>query len=408
MRFYFNSFEPLHSQSIDSLVATAAALPLDCAPGAKVLIQTQEARATIVAMIGVWQRGAIPILDPKLMQDPAPFAAVIQAVPPVTKAERPNCFTVDSSWQIGFSTSGSSARPQVIIRQLGGLLTEAEVLRQLFELGPGQQVIALIPPIHIYGFLYSFLLPLNSSCDVFFLTPLELQRFHKRPDLLVMVPALWSAVAHFLSSHPIATLVSSGAPFGADRRQQLGSELVGNCGRALEVLGSTETGGLGYADLLNPSDDSFTLFAGITITTDGPRQILNSSFAPELSNYVLQDKLKFTSSGRFRHAGRSDRIIKFAGQRWSLEVIEQCLAAVPQVHGAKCHFLPDSDLPKGGTLIAWLVTTDSLHFSRSQLAQSYRALTKAPLPSRIFFVDEFPRDANGKTTVAELLKLTHN
>lgn len=303
-----------------------------------------------------------------------------------------------------FATSGSTGQARLIEKHSDGLLAEVNVLKALYGLRKGQQVLSLVRPFHIYGFLHSFLLPLFTETSLqFFVSkgslPSSDDGLPVASDLLIMVPAHWHLLNYLKTFHDCRTLVSSGAAFGPERQAELLEERV--CGRAYEILGSTETGGVGYRRL-DVEDSEFRLFPGIRLETVEDGTLVHSPFLSPEAFTKSADRLRMIDDVHFRHEGRSDRIFKYAGQRHSLAEAEDLLRNLTKAKEVRCFFQDDTSKAQGGVLFAWIegVWTEA---DLRALRPRYEEATRCPFPHRLQVLKEFPRDAQGKIVLAELL-----
>jgi acyl-coenzyme A synthetase/AMP-(fatty) acid ligase len=301
---------------------------------------------------------------------------------------------------IYFATSGTTSTPKLVAKSIQGLLLETQQLLALYGLNSSSAIVSLVRPFHIYGFLHSFLLPILSSCRVqhwntgFALPSLE-DGFIDKPDLLITVPAHLSLIAHIQGFTAVKIIVSSGAPLRGPRFQRFLKE--GAEGRSharplrfLEILGSTETGGIAFrrADL----NEEFQLFEGVRIAEDeSGAEIFSSFLYPDLSVRTA-DRFERTGDGRIRHLGRGDRVFKYSGLRYSLTEIEAALAACTDQSAVACFFDEDLAQPQGGRITAFIEAAPSDF--RSRYAKDF----PLPFPQRLVFLPVFPRDAQGKVT----------
>lgn len=314
--------------------------------------------------------------------------------------------------RVVFKTSGSSGQPKPIFKHAEGLLAEVEVLQRLYCLHAGQHVLGLVRPFHIYGFLHAFLLPLKARARVT-LWPLTQHlplASLPRADLLISVPSQWSFVEALLRETPVHRLVSSGAPFGRDRAQRL-KEHPQKPFESWEILGSTETGGMGYRRIdANEDHAQFELLDGVELDESGSdgTWIRSPFIAPEKAAFTA-DRLELIDELSFRHLGRADRIFKYAGKRYSLPEIEDALSSLCDGAAVVCHFIEDLSRAQGGILRAWVEAKDeSDKDERGQKTLDIRVRFLAqhtlPFPQQLICLPQLPRDAQGKVQLEQLLK----
>ena len=144
-----------------------------------------------------------------------------------------------------FRTSGSSGSAKPCTHRLAHLQQEAAHLATLTQ--GTQRVLCAVPSHHIYGFLFTVLLPAQLGCpvvlDVRQHTPQTLARLLRPGDLLVSHPAHWALVARHAGPLPAGVHgVTSTAPCPDDLANQL--QAIG-LSRLTQVYGSSETAGIG-------------------------------------------------------------------------------------------------------------------------------------------------------------------
>ncbi len=322
--------------------------------------------------------------------------------------------------EICFFTSGSSGQPKAIDKQLSQLLKEAEQLQQLWPIAPGTQYIATVSHQHIYGLLFRLLWPLmykgvcqsqlveypetlltelraNKPCRLIsspaFLQRLEQQDFAAIEDTGVEIDAIFS------SGGPLATVTASAVHQGL-------SVLP------LEILGSTETGGIGYRQ---QHTDACAWQAipcvNIGLGTDQRLQIRSPYLAePELW-HLCDDRIELITETTFRLLGRADRVVKIEEKRVSLDEMEQLLSSSHLVSTGKMVVLPAKrsiiaaavELSGAGKKLLNAHGKRAVNAAlRELLAQRFDAVT---LPRKWRYPEALPYNAQGKLTQAALTEL---
>lgn len=348
-------------------------------------------------------------------------------------------FAQGNSPVLCFSTSGSTGQGQDFFKDWRGLLAEAECLAKLFDLSRHNRIVSLVPPFHIYGFLYGFLLPVLSGSEVCYVDDLlTLPQSVWAPNatsnvaLVVGVPSMWPIMRRYIGPHT-RCLVSSGAKLGHEKetdflalKNAIGKELghstcqlsgrnAASLTRLVEVLGSTETGGLGYRWVEGIDEGVFTPFPGVALSAVSTSEhatsvqttstVLTSSFVyPAGQSVILADKLELFENGRFGHAGRTDRVFKWAGVRYLLDDVEQNLSSLSNGKLVVCHFVEDNKHPKGGELVAFI--EGQFMGGVVSLRERYNKDFSTPFPEKVFALLEFPRNSMGKVTLKELYNVT--
>jgi acyl-coenzyme A synthetase/AMP-(fatty) acid ligase/3-hydroxymyristoyl/3-hydroxydecanoyl-(acyl carrier protein) dehydratase len=328
-------------------------------------------------------------------------------------------------------TSGSTGEHQRHSKTAGQLFAEALILAEHFGLagaelggqGAGRvRVVGTVPSHHIYGLLFTVLVPLVSGGSFSRETPLHAgvvraTLLETHADVLVSVPAHLRAlkILDVGQLPPLTRVFSSGAPLPPDTAKLLRARF----GLAVtEVLGSTETGGIAsrvsgpeidQADTEGMLARVWTPLPHVRIDVDRQgRLIVDSPFLPpegphpwptadriELVNHVVG-----AGAPCFRHLGRIDGVVKIGGKRVSLAEIERRLLEIPGVEDAAV-WVVEVGGARGSETVAMVVAPGlSPEHLRAELR---RWLDPVVIPRRLRLVDALPREPNGKLTRRRLL-----
>lgn len=350
-------------------------------------------------------------------------------------------------------TSGSTGEHQRHPKTAGQLFAEALILAEHFGLagaglggeGAGRvRVVGTVPSHHIYGLLFTVLVPLVSGGSFSRETPLHAgvvraTLIETHADVLVSVPAHLRAlkILDVGQLPPLVRVFSSGAPLPPDTAKLLRVRF----GLAVtEVLGSTETGGIAsrvsgpeidQIDQIDQGNQAETeaeamqarvwtplphVHIGIDADTEREsrvgRLLVDSPFLPpegprpwptadriELVGHVGHVSQVGTTAG-FRHLGRIDGVVKIGGKRVSLAEIERRLLEVPGVEDAAA-WVVEVGGARGSETVAMVVAPGlSPEHLRAELR---RWLDPVVIPRRLRLVDALPREANGKLPRRRLL-----
>jgi acyl-coenzyme A synthetase/AMP-(fatty) acid ligase len=296
-------------------------------------------------------------------------------------------------------TGGSSGRPQVWSKTPANLFGEARVLAQRFAIGADDVFLASVPPLHIYGLLFSVVLPLVSGARVVAAGPVlpaeiaaALER--ERPTVFVSGPAHYRALRRSALRAPGLRLAfSSGGMLDAAD----GARFTERTGVGVsEVYGSTETGGIAVRQRA-AGETEWSPLAGVRWALAGDRLAVDSPhLSPELDRdpagrYVTGDRVAPGSGDRFVLLGRADGIVKVGGKRVDLLEIEQKLRAVPGVEDA--HVLAREQPGRLAEIVALVVGARDEAALRRALAAR---LPPAAMPRRLLRLDAIPTTAAGK------------
>jgi acyl-coenzyme A synthetase/AMP-(fatty) acid ligase len=322
--------------------------------------------------------------------------------------------TADADWPsipadqvvaIGY-TSGSTGAPSANPKTWGSFRASnaGNLARLHATVGDRFELVATVPPQHMYGMEMSVLLPLLGNAGVhtgrpFF--PADVAAALAAvpaPRVLVTTPVhLRALIESGIALPPIAAMVSATAPLplelarAAERR--FGAPL-------LEVFGSTET--CVFASRRPTVDEDWLLYDEVTLH---PQPDGTAVDAPQLDAPVtLADIVSLSHGGRrFRLCGRHADMLEIAGKRASLADLTRRLLAIPGVRDGVVFQHGDGDA-LGVHRIAALVVAPGLD-EHTILDTLRRAIDPLFLPRPLKLVDALPRNETGKLPRAALLEL---
>lgn len=315
----------------------------------------------------------------------------------------PDGATLATVFTSGTSDGVNSACPKTATQLIG----ETLALQASFVEAPGQRFVATVQPGHIYGLLYSVLLPWTSGGAFLRETPFypdavahAVQTY--AADVLVTVPAhvrtlVAAPIERFAS---LRRVFSSTAPLDAD----VAVRFLAQTGVPItEVLGSSETGGIAHRQ--QPDAPSWTPLVGVQVRADDHSRLwVRSSYASPDGQDDVQtaDVIDILPDGTFDHVGRADGVIKVGGHRVSLPAMERWIRQQDGIDDvALCAV--DVGGARGKAILAAVVSSTS---SSETLARAMRErFEEACLPRRFEFVDAIPREDNGKVARVRLLRL---
>ncbi|TNJ34672.1 AMP-binding protein [Arenimonas terrae] len=312
-------------------------------------------------------------------------------------------------------TSGSTGEPGAIGKTLRQLDHEVGALEAQFGATMGDALVqGTVSHQHIYGLLFRVLWPLSAR------RRFAPRRLAYNEELTVLGPAplvLVASPAH-LKRLPenqdwrslaagLRAVFSSGGPLPADAAHDV-RRLWGQA--AIEVFGSTETGGIAWRRSGGAAPPWLPLPGVSWRLADGLLE-LQSPHLAEAGWFRTQDRAIAATGGGFELRGRADRIVKLEERRISLSAIERRLQASPLLDEARVLALP------GHRILVAVAAVPSAE-GRTRLDQAGRAglasmlrdwlaghAEAIALPRRWRFVDALPVDAQGKTSERRLADL---
>ncbi|MFH1981158.1 MAG: fatty acid--CoA ligase family protein [Pseudomonadota bacterium] len=306
-------------------------------------------------------------------------------------------------------TGGSTGAPRLWPKSPLNLLGEALFQSRHHGIGPADVVLATVSPLHIYGLLFSVIVPLVSSAAVVPGTPVfpaEIADAADRFDatVLVSVPAHYRALA----AGPAfgATLKTAFSSAGALAPEDGAAFTQRTSAPVVEVYGSTETGGIATR-CRAVGETAYTPFPVIDWRIDDDRLSVRSAFLsatlPVDANGYFQTADRVTPSGHggFILGGRTDGVVKVGGKRVDLHAVHEALMAAPGVANACVLSLPTDSGRE--TDIAAMVET-SLGRA-SILAHLAGLLEPQEIPRRVYTIERIPMTDAGKVDRAAVMRL---
>ena len=302
-------------------------------------------------------------------------------------------------------TGGSTGTPQLWSKTAANLFGEALFIASHHGITAEDRIAASILPYHIYGLLYSVLLPLVSGAAVLAESPSfpeEMVAAVRGRDIsiLISVPAHYRALAGRSCAPSALRLAFSSAGMldAADNQAFCQANQVG----VVEVYGSTETGGIACRNRFLGEEDFIILPPLTWRQSPEERLMLRSPFlSPELpldqeGFFHATDRIAPKSGNSFSLLGRADLVVKVGGKRVDLETVRLLLHNQPGVREALVLALPTGDGRENR--IAAVVTpmpgqrpdTEALRHALAQHLEPYA------LPRILRVVERIPVRANGK------------
>lgn len=240
-------------------------------------------------------------------------------------------------------SGGSTDKPSLWSKTPVNLLGEALFLREHFHITSNDLFLAAVPPQHIYGLLFSVLLPFVSRAGVVNDTPyfpgeILNKAIETRTTVFIGSPIHYKALAARSFHLDTVRLAFSSGGFLEEAHSLAFSENTG--APVEEVYGSTETGGIASRSRLH-GENTWKPFPVVNWKTLNERLLVKSPFiSPELTNdgegyFRTGDRVGVVDAGHtFELYGRADSIVKVVGNRVDLEAVEEKLMALSGVKDA--------------------------------------------------------------------------
>lgn len=308
---------------------------------------------------------------------------------------------IENAWRLGVehitvTTSGSTGTPKRCVHSFHYLDTEIEYLATLFQ--GRSRIVALAPARHIYGLLFTALLPDRLHIPVVAYAEVcpgskdqpGPATLFEPGDLLVSVPTVWQWLDRSISHWPanVEGVIST----GPCPRNTIESLAQRGLSRVHEIYGSSETAGVGVRTWPEPY---FTLMPQWK-RTRSVGELHDSLLHASICHVAPMDELTFVDQDRFVLRSRKDNAVQVGGTNVFPGLIEQKLlshAGVEAVsvrlmrpeegHRLKCYVVP-----AGGE------SADRLRESLERWIATWPA--HAERPKDLTFGSALPKNALGK------------
>jgi 4-coumarate--CoA ligase (photoactive yellow protein activation family) len=248
--------------------------------------------------------------------------------------------------RISFRTSGSTGSPKRCVHRLAVLTAEAE--EHLGRMQPGR-ILAAVPSHHIYGFIFTALLPSLAGCPLMDMRATLPDGHAFRPgDLIVSFPDHWRFLARTHRRLPRITGVTSTAPMPAE----LGREISRQGLRLIEIYGASETAGIGWRD---DPDAPFVLLDRWEVEREPETQGVLTLIDRHGDRASTEDSVAMRGCRSFHLLGRIDGAVQVGG----VNVYPARVAALLESHESIARASVRLTGPEqGGRLLAVLVPKD--------------------------------------------------
>ena len=297
-------------------------------------------------------------------------------------------------------TGGSTGTPKIWSKTPRNLFEEASYICRRFNLTATDIFLATVPPQHIYGLLFSIMVPLVASARVLpdiYVLPRNIVAAMEnfRATVLISVPPCYRVLnGDFLMAHQLRLAFSSSGVLdpsdAANFYKQTGIGIH-------EIYGSTETGGIAtrcHAD----SSMAWSVFTPVEWQiVDDCLQVRSPFLSPSLLKnqdgfFVTADRAEQNEQGHFILCGRVDNVVKIGGKRVDLQEIQEKIKKIDGVLDAAVILLTRTDGRR--TDLSAFVVSD---IDPGELRQKMMGQVEAyAIPRRFIAVEKIPVTATGK------------
>jgi len=313
----------------------------------------------------------------------------------------------DKDFSFIYFTSGSTGEATAALKTEQNIISEIKVLSALFEKYNIKKVIVTVPFIHIYGSLTGLFYPYFNNIDIVLkehFLPNDLLEICDDNSLIVTTPLYIKALNKLSLEKDLSKclFLSSTAPLEASIAKKFNEKFFCNI---MQLFGSTETGGIAYK--FN-DEDLWTPLQSVQIQTNEQNEL--KVISPFVSKELFENKFKNTNAviqtfdyiqkydNKFKLIGRSSKILKIAGKRYSTIQIENILEEQEDIKKALVFVKNDKDSLRGEILD---ITLESkTFFSSLEIKKILKSkLSNLKLSIRLHYVDKIPINAIGKKLI---------
>jgi len=299
-----------------------------------------------------------------------------------------------------FFTGGSTDTPKMWPKTPRNLFSEAFYHSRKLKVSDKDLVLATVPPHHIYGFLFTVLVPFVSYASVVRKVctfPEEIRNAMSQysPTLFVSVPVHYKMFhSSPISSNSLRLALSSA---GTLDRQEAECFHAQTHTQVLEIYGSTETGGIATRERTG-GDSAFVPFEVLDWKIRHSQLLVRSPFIPPgiakdaKGFFPTGDQVRPSGDNGFVLLGRADGVIKVGGKRINLNELQDKLKEIQGVEDAVVISIPQENGRENEicALLQSRMDIQDLREAASGVVEPYA------LPRRIQVVDKIPTSSAGK------------
>jgi len=307
-------------------------------------------------------------------------------------------------FQFIYYTSGTTGHPLAALKTKENLQAEVEMLSELLKKYQIKKVLVTVPFIHLYGSLFGLLYPLHEQIDIVIkehFLPFDLIDLIAPYTMVVTTPLYIKALNKLQAKKKLShtLFVSSTAPLDAESIQTFNAQY---CSDILQIFGSTETGGIAYK--INHTS-SWTPFPSVTVKSNKEglmsvaspfvsKTLFKNTFIPTQGEIQTFDYIE-KKDNAFTLIGRSNKIFKLAGKRYSTVQIEDILEAQKEISKALVFVGLEKRSLRGEFLDITLET--KREYSIACIKQILKEkLSNLKFPIRLEIVEKIPVNQVGK------------
>jgi acyl-CoA synthetase (AMP-forming)/AMP-acid ligase II len=436
-------------------LAIAALRRAGVAPKDRVAISLGNSASAAVAWLASCEMGAVPVVLPAAIRDPAASAIVSDCNPKVLLTDRAmiESTVVDSvdtevraerDLAAIIYTSGTTGEPKGVMLSVGNMAAALAAVHNYLQPQPSDVFFSALPLSSSYG-LYQMISALSLGATLVlersFAFPLQSLRlmqaqratiFAAVPTQIAWIVASTAAMAPLLQTLRIVTTAAAALPAEHAKRMQ---QIVPQA-RIYAMYGQTECKRISYLEPERLFDHTTSVGRGLAIQrhrivdatgnevsvgqpgeliVQGPHVMLGYWQKPEATSAKLRDStdgsgtwlhtgdlFRADAAGYLYFLGRNDEIIKTGGHKVSPREIEDVLLELPQVQEAAV--VGREDVVWGEVAIAFVVLGSESSISAEDLLKHCaRRLPRYMIPKEVLVRPQLPKTESGKIRKRDLV-----
>ena len=310
----------------------------------------------------------------------------------------------DQDFSFMYFTSGSTGHPVGALKSKENILSEVNALTLLLKKYAIRKVIVTVPFIHLYGTLLGLMYPLVNNIDIYLkehFLPNDILDMIDDHTMVVTTPLYIKALSKLTQKKDLSKsiFISSTAPLDNESIVAFKERYKADI---MQIFGSTETGGIAHK--LN-DETSWIPFYGVDISSNEKDELKVRS--PFISDILYEEGFKNTKGeiqtfdyveleqDTFKLIGRSSKIFKLAGKRYSTVQIENILEEINGITKALVFVEMAKDSLRGEYLDITVESTIEITTKEIKTILQQR-LSNLKFSIKLHIVDKIPTNQVGK------------